>query len=206
MGMMTTGVILGALLAWFVIAVFVVARAGGVSRAGWGLTVAGRGALDPAFEAQVLTLMGQELPSAAPLATSTPPPAPAPAAIPGEPLRLLAILQAEARLIDFLLEDVANVEDKQLGEAVKDIHRKAAAALRQHLTIETILAGTEGDRVTVPVGFDPAAVRVIGNVTGTPPFQGELQHPGWRVTQITLPTIAGTTDLMVLQPAEVQMA
>src|SRR5262245_28493800 len=33
----------------------------------------------------------------------------------GEPLRLLALLQREGRLLDFLLEDVKNYPDAQIG-------------------------------------------------------------------------------------------
>ena len=64
--------------------------------------------------------------------------------------------------------------------------RKAQAALKQHATIEPVLSGTEGDTATVPTGFDPSAIRVVGNVTGTPPFTGQIQHPGWRVKELKL--------------------
>ena len=40
----------------------------------------------------------------------------------GEPLRLLAILQREGRLLDFLLEDISSYQDAQIGVAVRDIH------------------------------------------------------------------------------------
>ena len=44
-----------------------------------------------------------------------------------------------------------------------------------------------------------------GNVTGEPPYTGELQHPGWRVKEIRLPTTAEGQDPFVVQPAEVQV-
>jgi hypothetical protein len=124
---------------------------------------------------------------------------------PGEPLRLLTILQSEARLLDFLMEDFAGASDAQVGAGVKEIHKKAAAALKKYLVVEPVLAGADGDRVTVPRGFDPSAVRVVGNVTGEPPYTGELQHPGWRVKEIKLPTTAEGQDPFVVQPAEVQV-
>ena len=71
--------------------------------------------------------------------------------------------------------------------------------------IETVLGGTEGDRVTVQKGFNPSAIRVLGNVTGEPPYSGELQHAGWKVKELKLPGIADGQDPFVLQPAEVQM-
>ena len=149
-------------------------------------------------------LVARSLAQPAP-APAPPPPPPAPPKPSGEPLRLLTLLQAEARLLDFLMEDVSGAADAQLGAAVRDIHRKAQAALAQHLTLGPVLTGAEGDRVTVPAGFDPSAVRVVGNVTGQPPFSGELQHPGWKVTAVKLPPAPAGQDLFVVQPAEVQV-
>ena len=71
----------------------------------------------------------------------------------------------------------------QIGAAVRDIHRKCQAALKEHLTLEPVLAQEEGSSVEVPVGFDPSAIRLIGNVTGQPPFKGTLQHHGWRMAE-----------------------
>jgi hypothetical protein len=142
---------------------------------------------------------------ASPAPAAPPPPPPAPPKPSGEALRLLAILQAEARLIDFLQEDVSGAGDAQLGAAVRDIHDKARKALAQHVTFGPILAGSEGERVTVPAGFDPSAIRVVGNVTGHPPFTGELQHPGWKATELKLPPIPAGQDPFVVQPAEVQI-
>lgn len=122
-----------------------------------------------------------------------------------EPLRLLALLQAESRIVDFLLEDVSAYSDAQIGQAVRDIHAKAAAALKQHAVIVPILDGAEGANVTVPKGFDPSAIRVLGNVTGEAPYQGEVQHPGWRVKELKLAPPAAGADEFVLQPAEVQV-
>ena len=56
----------------------------------------------------------------------------------------------------------------------------------------------------MPAGFDPREVRVVGNVTGSPPFTGTLQHPGWKVRELRLPAAGG--DAMVIQPAEVELA
>ncbi len=196
MDMLLFGLVLGILLAGFVVAVAAVARGGSVAGVARGLEMAARSNRDPALKAKVdAVLAGGSVAS-----TPTAPPKPT-----GEPLRLLALLQSEARLVDFLLEDVSGASDSQLGAAVRDIHRKAAAALRDHLTVGPVLAGGEGERVTVPAGFDPSAVRVVGNVTGAPPFTGELQHAGWRVTEIKLPAVASGADGFVLQPAEVQV-
>ena len=109
-------------------------------------------------------------------------------------------------MIDFLLEDIGSFQDAQVGQAVRDIHRKDQAVLKQHLVLEPIVAGAEGEKVTVPAGFDPSAIRVLGNVTGQPPYTGEVQHPGWRVRGLKLSPLPVGQDAFVIQPAEVQLA
>jgi hypothetical protein len=173
------------------------ARAGSLSKAFAGLSVAGRANQDPAFAAKLLAIQaGAELKPVEP---------PKPVKPSGAPLRMLALLQAEARLVDFLLEDIAGASDQQIGQAVREIHKKAQAALTRHAVIEQVLPGTEGDTATVQPGFDPSAVRVVGNVTGAPPFTGAIQHPGWRVKELKLATPPEGADEFVLQPAEVQI-
>jgi hypothetical protein len=135
------------------------------------------------------------------------PPAVAPAPAPPadtSALRLLATLQEEGRLVDFLMEDIAPYSDEQIGAATRGIHESARKALRGCVTIEPILAGAEGQAVDVDAGFDPSAVRLTGNVTGTPPFRGTLQHGGWRVRGLTIPERRGQ-DTHVLAPAEVEL-
>src|SRR5439155_17375294 len=104
----------------------------------------------------------------------------------GAPLRLLALLQREGRLLDFLLEDIQSYPDTQIGAAVRDIHRQCQHAVKEHLVLEPVLSQGEGAIVDVPAGFDPSAIRLTGNVTGQPPFRGTLQHHGWRVKELKL--------------------
>ena len=86
------------------------------------------------------------------------PPPPEPPKLSGEPLRLLALLQREGRLLDFLLEDISAATDQQIGAGVREVHKKARAVLQEHLTLEPVLPGEEEANVRVPAGFDPSAV------------------------------------------------
>jgi hypothetical protein len=139
-------------------------------------------------------------PGAKPAATPAEPPKPG-----GEALRLLALLQRDGRLVDFLLEDVQSYNDAQIGSAVRDIHRSCRKTLDEHLTLRPILDGDEGATVTVPSGFDPSAVRLTGNVTGQPPFTGTLRHHGWRANEVKLAKPPAGVDPFVVQPAEVEL-
>lgn len=125
----------------------------------------------------------------------------------GPDLRVLAVLQRDGRLIDFLEENLDGYTDAQIGAAVRDIHRGCRKCLHDYLTIEPIIDAPEEQRVTVPGDFDPAAIRLVGNVNGKPPFQGVLKHHGWRVRSVQLPTLPATRDdTSVLSPAEVEIA
>jgi hypothetical protein len=135
-----------------------------------------------------------------------PPPEPAkPPKLSGEPLRLLNILQRDGRLLDFLLEDISGASDDLLGAGVREVHRKSQAVIKEHLTLEPILAGQEEGEVQVPAGFDPAAIHLTGNVTGNPPFKGVLKHHGWRVKAYKLPAPPPGVDELVVAPAEVEL-
>ena len=123
----------------------------------------------------------------------------------GEPLRLLALLQREGRLLDFLLEDIDNYANEQIGVAVRDIHRSCRKALNDHLVLAPVIAAQEDATVDVPSGFDPSAIRLVGNVSGQPPFKGTLRHHGWRVRELKLTKPAETIDEFVVAPAEVEL-
>jgi hypothetical protein len=148
--------------------------------------------------------------------TPAPPPAPAAAAPaprasvlkepnPDAALQLLALLQRDARLIDFVGEDLGGYADAQIGAAARLVHEGCAKVLREHFSLVPVRDEAEGSRVTLPAGFDAAAVRVTGNVVGQPPFAGSLRHRGWRVTEARLPKLAEQHDARVVAPAEVEL-
>lgn len=173
-----------------------------VTRLAAAFTVFWRTLSDPAFAAAVIGLR-----SAGPIALSEAA-AGGPRLLAAEPngaLQLLGLLQQEGRLIDFLEEDVAAYSDAEIGAAVRVVHEGCRRTLRQHFTLEPVRGESEGSRVTLPEGFDPAAVRLAGRVVGEAPFTGTLVHKGWRVTAVTLPRVASAHDLSVVAPAEVEL-
>jgi hypothetical protein len=119
-------------------------------------------------------------------------------------LRLLAALQEEGRLVDFFTEDIAPYSDEQIAAATRGIHASCRKTLAGAVTVEPIMSGDEGATVTVPAGFDPASIRLVGNVGGTPPFTGVLRHSGWRATKVHVPPRGGQ-DPNVIAPAEVEI-
>lgn len=120
-------------------------------------------------------------------------------------LALLALLQREGRLVDFLREPLDGFADADIGAAARDVHRGCRKVLEQHLTFEPVMPGAEEAKVSVPKGFDPAEIRLIGEAKGEPPFRGTLRHHGWRVVDAKLPTLSEGVDRMVVAPAEVEL-
>jgi hypothetical protein len=133
-----------------------------------------------------------------------PPPAPPPKPS-GEPLRLLAVLQRDSRFLDFFMDDINAVGDEQILAFVKKMHPECQVSLKDHLALEPVKVEAEGDSVEVPAGFDPSVIRLLGNVTGEPPFRGTLRHRGWRVKEIKLAPPPAGQDEFVVQPAEVYL-
>ena len=163
---------------------------------------------DLAARFTALRLGAAPIPPPAP-ATAAPAPAPAPPALkeasPDAALQLLALLQRDARLIDFVGEDLGGYADAQIGAAARLVHEGCAKVLREHFSIVTVRDEAEGSRVVLPAGFDAAAVRLTGNVVGQAPFAGSLRHRGWRVTEVRLPKLAEQHDTRVVAPAEVEL-
>jgi hypothetical protein len=121
-------------------------------------------------------------------------------------LILLGLLQREGRLVDFLRERLDGYDDAAIGAAVRDIHRGCKKVLDEHLRIEPVMPGSEDAPVTVPRGFDPLEVRLIGEAPGAPPFRGTLVHHGWRALDVRFPTLSEAVDRRVLAPAEVRVS
>ena len=120
-------------------------------------------------------------------------------------VQMLALLQRDGRLIDFLAEDVAPYPDTQLGAAARSVHESCRQVLERYIKLEPIIASDEDHPVTVEAGFDPASIKVIGNVTGKPPLRGLLRHRGWRATEVSLPSLPEGLGRSVVAPAEVEI-
>lgn len=119
-------------------------------------------------------------------------------------LQLLGLLQREGRLVDFLQQDIAAFPDADVGAAARVVHEGCRRALRQHARIDSVRSESEGSSVTVAAAED-GAVKLTGNLSGSPPYRGVLRHRGWRVEQLKLPMRLGSSDARVVAPAEVEL-
>ncbi len=166
-----------------------------------------------AFRAFFALLFGGKLPTdlAAELglATKTPPPPPQPPAPEIKPtdgaLQLLGILQRDARMLDFLMEDITPYSDEQVGAAARDVQQKSRDVLTRCFAPVPVIDAVEGSVANPPDG-NAALVKYVGNVPASgKPGPGVLRHRGWRATTASLPALNSRQDLAVLAPAEIEV-
>jgi hypothetical protein len=151
----------------------------------------------------------------APTAAAAAPIAPQPAVRPAAPvlrqaptdaaLQLLALLQRDARLIDFTEENLADYADADIGAAARLVHEGCRKVLREHFTIAPVRPEEEESRITLNEGFDASAIRLTGNVVGKAPFKGTIRHRGWRVNEVRLPKLSEGHDASICAQAEVEL-
>ena len=123
-----------------------------------------------------------------------------------EALTLLAALQREARLVDFLMEPLDGYSDQQVAAAVRDIQSDSRKVLERMFAPQPLQSENEGAKITVPEGFDAGAYKLTGNVVGAAPYNGELMHPGWTATKVDVPVWKGSDETAkVIAPAEVEL-
>ena len=119
-------------------------------------------------------------------------------------LQILAIMQRDARLIDFLMEDISGYSDDQIGAAVRELHDQCRDSIARYVTLQPVIDGVEGTFAKAPSN-DPNLVKFIGNVPAKPPAGGTLRHKGWRVAQVNLPALSAKQDTAIVAPAEIEI-
>jgi hypothetical protein len=133
------------------------------------------------------------------------PPAPAIKQAEAEIVTFFGLLQEKGRLVDFLMEDITPYEDSEVGAAARVIHEGCRQVLQEYFKISPISEAAEGTQVTVPAGYSPDQFRLVGKLTGEPPFTGTLLHKGWKTEYVKLPRVVATDRLPSIAPAEVEL-
>jgi hypothetical protein len=170
------------------------------ARLGTALSCFKRALASPEFCRQVAGLLRPSQPQAAAKPAGLPP-----ERVHASGLAVLAMLQREGRLIDFLKEDMAAFSDSEIGAAARVVHAGCRKVFTQYFDLEPALKEAEGATVQVPAGFDAQRIRLTGNVAGQPPFRGTLKHHGWVAAAVRLPAVSETLDPRVLAAAEVEL-
>lgn len=124
---------------------------------------------------------------------------------PDAAFQVLSLLQQEARLIDFLSEDLGGHADADIGAVARVVHEGGRRVLENYFVLSPIRVEDEETQIEIPSGFDAQAIRLTGNVTGQPPYRGTLTHRGWRVSEVKLPKISEGHEAAIIAPAEVEV-
>lgn len=120
-------------------------------------------------------------------------------------LQVLALLQQEARFIDFVQEDLSGHSDQDIGAVARVLHEGSRKVLQQYFTLEPVRKEEEASNITLEQGFNASEIRLTGNVSGEPPFSGTLIHRGWKASDIRLPKLSQSHDTRVIAQAEVEL-
>ncbi|MEN9361095.1 MAG: hypothetical protein RL095_2630 [Verrucomicrobiota bacterium] len=122
---------------------------------------------------------------------------------PSDPLLTLVLLQREARLVDFAMEDISGYSDEMVGAAARQVHGGVRKVLDRHFSPVPVVTGfCEGDSLSLPQDADLSQYELTGRVK-TPPFKGELRHKGWKASTLELPQRQNPGS--VIAPAEVEI-
>jgi hypothetical protein len=122
-------------------------------------------------------------------------------------VQILGILQRDARLVDFVMEDITGYSDEQVGAAVRALHADSKAVLARHVTLVPVMDAVEGtyQKLDASKAPDPNRIKLIGNVPASGKAAGgTLRHRGWKVEKVDLPSI-GKQDVTILAPAELEI-
>ncbi len=117
----------------------------------------------------------------------------------------LALLQREGRLVDFLLEDIENYSNEQIGAAVRQIHRNCRSVLSKYFSIQHIMSDKEGESISIANDYDPLTIKLLGNVQDSFPQKGQVKHQGWKADAVSFPEFSGQRNPLVVQPSEIEI-
>jgi hypothetical protein len=120
-------------------------------------------------------------------------------------LLLLSLLQREGRFVDFVQQDISGFADAEVGAVARVVHAGCRKALTEHARIAPVRSEPEGSRISLDSDYDPAAIKLTGNLSGTGPYRGVLRHRGWQAEAIRLPALVESAGARVLAPAEVEI-
>jgi hypothetical protein len=117
-------------------------------------------------------------------------------------VQILSLLQRDARLVDFLMEDIGAYSDEQVGAAVRDVQAQSRQSLERYLQFQPVIDGVEGT-YTKTDGVAFGGIKLIGNVpaNGKAPG-GLLRHKGWQAVKVDLPAAVPGN---ILAPAEIEV-
>jgi hypothetical protein len=115
----------------------------------------------------------------------------------------LSLFQREGRLVDFLMQEVDQFSDADVGAAARHVHAGCRTALRSCTKIMPVAEQAEGSQATLET-FDAERWKLTGRVATHGPYRGKVVHRGWLATPLELP-VRTRGEARVLAPAELEV-
>jgi len=120
-------------------------------------------------------------------------------------ITLLAALQRDARLIDFIQEPLAGFSDAQIGAAARNVHDDCAKVLQRFFDLQPIVNQPEESFIEI-TPENASLFQLTGNLNQPLPSQGKLVHSGWKATKTDLPKWSGQSETaLIVAPSEVEI-
>jgi hypothetical protein len=120
-------------------------------------------------------------------------------------LHSLSVLQRDGRLLDFFDEDLSLYDDEQIGAAVRSVQEDCKKTIKKYINLKPVMDSEEGEKVRVEPEFDIDSIKLIGRVSGDPPFEGILKHRGWKAGKKEIPKLSDIQDSTIISPAEIEI-
>jgi hypothetical protein len=105
------------------------------------------------------------------------------------------------------MDDINEYSDAQVGTAARVVHAGCKAVLLEHFRLLPVRGEGEGSTVRIEAGYPADEYRLLGKISGSPPFTGTLVHHGWKTESVKLPRVVrrSTDRLPTIAPAEVEL-
>ncbi len=125
-------------------------------------------------------------------------------------VQMLAMLQRESRLVDFLMEDISGYSDEQIGSALRGVHEQCRTVLNRHMKLSPVVDGVEGTPTRLAAAGleakDTARLKLVGNVPADGKVEGGiLRHRGWKAETVNLPSMQAGERALIVAPAEIEV-
>ncbi len=126
-----------------------------------------------------------------------------------EVISFLSLLQDKGRFIDFMVEDISEYPDQEVGSVARMVHQGCSQVLKDFFEISPLRSDEEGSVVTISEKDNPQEIRIIGKKIEEPIFSAKIVHRGWKTKKVGLPrmtgVLSGVQDRYVISPCEIEV-
>lgn len=104
-----------------------------------------------------------------------------------ELLSFLSLLQEKGRFLDFLMDDVSQYTDAQIGAAGRVVHQGCSQVLSDVLNVSPLHEKEEGAVIEVQKDSDISTLKVLGKSVDREQFDAKILHRGWGTDAVNIP-------------------